>query len=79
MSVKIRLKRFGKRSKPTYRIVAIDESKKRQGREIDIIGSYDPNFNPAKVVINQEKLAKFIGTGAQMSDTVRQLNLKLKK
>lgn len=73
MSVKLRLKRFGKRGRAAYRIVAIDESKKRQGREIEVIGNYDPSFNPAKINIEVNRASYWIKNGAQSSQTVYHL------
>lgn len=77
MAVILRLKRFGKRSKATYRIVAIEESEKRQGREIERIGTYDPSFNPPKVTINAKRAQYWLTVGAKSSDTVRNLLKKI--
>ncbi len=73
MAVVLRLKRFGKRGKPTYRIVAIDKREKRQGREIEVVGSYDPNFDPPKVVLKHKQIDAWLKQGAQLSTTVRNL------
>lgn len=73
MAVILRLKRFGKRGKPTYRIVAIEGDEKRQGREVEVIGTYDPGLNPAKVTIDIKRAQYWLSVGAQISDTVRNL------
>ncbi len=73
MATKIRLKRMGAKKNPFYRIVVADSRAPRDGRFIDEIGTYNPNTNPATVDINAEKAQKWIGTGAQPSDTVKSL------
>ncbi len=73
MAVKLRLKRMGAKRKPFYRIVAIDSRSKRDGREIELLGTYNPNTNPAEIKINNETALKWLSTGAQPSDTVRSL------
>ena len=79
MAVKLRLKRFGKRSMPTYRIVAIDESQRRQGPEIEVVGNYNPSVTPHEVNIDQKKVEKWLKVGAQPTDTVRNLLKKAMK
>ena len=64
MAVKLRLKRMGSKRKPFYRIVAADSRAPRDGRFIEIIGTYNPTTNPASVVLKE---------GAQPSDTVRNI------
>lgn len=73
MATKIRLKRMGAKKNPFYRIVVADSRAPRDGRFIDEIGTYNPNTNPAAIEINAEKAQKWIGTGAQPSDTVKSL------
>ncbi len=73
MATKIRLTRMGAKKAPFYRIVVADSRSRRDGRFIDIIGTYDPNCEPAAVQINAEKAQKWIGSGAQPSDTVKSL------
>lgn len=73
MATKIRLKRMGAKKKPFYRIVVADSRAPRDGRFIDEIGYYNPNTEPATIEINAEKAKKWIGTGAQPSDTVKSL------
>lgn len=79
MAVKIRLKRFGKRGEPVYRIVALDESKRRQDREIEILGIYDPKSSPSKVTFNKERVDYWLSVGAQSSNTVYHLLKNNKK
>ncbi|MBQ4383665.1 MAG: 30S ribosomal protein S16 [Firmicutes bacterium] len=73
MMVKIRLKRIGSKGKPFYRIVAADERSPRDGRFIEQLGTYDPNQNPAVIKFDEEKLKKWIGNGAQPTDSVKML------
>ncbi|KXT29125.1 ribosomal protein S16 [Candidatus Phytoplasma oryzae] len=77
MSVKIRLQRFGAHKKPFYRIVAIESCKKRDGKFLDIIGTY----SPFKKLINiySDKLSKRLSMGAQLSPTVKNLLKKNQK
>jgi len=74
--VKIRLQRFGTTKRPYYRIVAAEASKKRDGRYLEIIGRYDPTKQPAFVEINNEIALKWLGFGAQPTDTVKNLFTK---
>lgn len=73
MAVKIRLTRIGKKNDPKYRIVAIDESKKRDGKYIEKIGYYDPIKNPPVLTIDKTKLQKWIKNGAQISRGIQKL------
>ena len=73
MATKIRLKRMGAKKAPFYRIVVADSRSPRDGRFIDEIGTYDTNRQPAAIEIDAEKAQKWLGTGAQPSDTVRSL------
>jgi len=77
MALKIRLARLGAKKKPFYRIVVADSEAKRDGRFLDVVGIYDPNQNPAKVEIKKELLDKWMGEGAQPTDTVRSLLKKV--
>ena len=71
MAVKIRLKRMGAKKSPFYRIVAADSRSPRDGRYIEVIGTYNPVAQPAKVEINEELALKWLQDGAKPSDTVR--------
>ena len=73
MAVKIRLKRMGAHKNPFYRIVVADSRSPRDGRYIEIVGTYNPVANPAVVEINEELALKWLSTGAKPSDTVRNL------
>ncbi|MDO4197691.1 MAG: 30S ribosomal protein S16 [Erysipelotrichaceae bacterium] len=74
--VKLRLKRMGAKKAPFYRIVAIDARARRDGREIEVVGTYDPTKNPAAVSINEEKVLKWLNDGATPTETVRSLLAK---
>lgn len=73
--VKIRLKKFGKKREPHFRIVIQDSHVNRDGKTIDEIGFYHPLDNnvDTKLLINEEKAKYWLGKGAQATDTVRQL------
>lgn len=71
--VKIRLKRMGANKKPFYRIVVADSRSPRDGRFIEEIGYYNPVSDPKVVKINEEKALKWLGIGAQPTETVRNL------
>ncbi len=73
MAVKIRLRRMGAKKAPHYRIVVADSRYPRDGRFIEEIGFYNPMTSPAEVKIDSEKAKKWIGNGAQPTDTVRDL------
>lgn len=73
MAVKLRLLRMGAKKAPFYRIVAADSRSPRDGRFIELLGTYDPRTNPAKVTIKEEEVLKWLNNGAQPSDTVRNL------
>ena len=73
MAVSIRLKRFGKRGAPSYRVVVIDKRQRRDGRQIDTIGIYQPKGDPVTVRIDEEKALDWLRKGARPSATVRSL------
>ena len=64
---------MGAKKAPFYRIVAADSATRRDGREIEVIGTYDPKRNPAAVVIDEEKALKWLANGAVPTDTVRNM------
>jgi small subunit ribosomal protein S16 len=76
MSVKIRLRRMGAKKNPFYRIVVADSRYPRDGRFIEEIGYFDPMKETDNVKIDAEAAAKWLGTGAQPTDTVRKLLTK---
>jgi len=71
--VKIRLRRMGAKKAPFYRVVVADSRYPRDGRFIEELGTYDPRQNPAAVNIDVERAQAWIRTGAQPTDTVRDL------
>ena len=73
MSVRIRLQRHGKKGKPFYWIVAADQRSKRDGKYLEKLGTYNPNFNPPLVELNLDATVKWIQFGAQPSDTAKSI------
>ena len=73
MAVKIRLKRMGAKKAPFYRVVVADSRSPRDGRNIEEIGYYNPITEPATIKIDEEKAVKWLGNGAQPTDTVKKL------
>lgn len=65
--------RFGKRHYPTYRIVALDKRRKRDGSYIEKIGTYNPMLNPAVLEINEERMGYWTKNGALISEGMRKL------
>lgn len=68
MAVKIRLMRIGAKGRPFYRVVAVDERKKRTGAYLDLLGTYNPLTQPKEISLNQPKIDQWIKKGAIMSD-----------
>lgn len=81
MAAKIRLSRVGGHKNPYYRIVVADESKARDGRFIEILGTYAPvhKGKELEVTLDEAKLAKWLKTGATPSETVSQILARHKK
>ncbi len=73
MAAKIRLTRIGRHKRPFYRIVVADTRMPRDGRFIEILGTYDPLADPAAVEIKQDRAIQWLKKGAQTTDTVRHL------
>ncbi len=73
MAVKLRLQRFGAKKKPFYRVVAADTQSPRDGRFIEIIGTYDAVRQPATIKIDEAKALAWLSQGAQPTDTVKSL------
>lgn len=73
MSVKIRLKRVGKKKAPSYRVVVADSRFPRDGRIIENIGWYNPLVEPSAIHIDEEKAFKWLNVGAQPTDSVTSL------
>jgi len=73
MAVKLRLMRMGKKKQPTYRVVAADSRSPRDGRFIEIVGTYEPRAEPSVVKIDNDKAVDWLRKGAQPTDRVQQL------
>lgn len=73
MAVKIRLSRFGKKKRPFYRIIACDESGKRNGNFIEILGTFNPMTKENSVALKNERISYWLKNGAQPTQTVRQM------
>lgn len=73
MAVKLRLRRMGKKRQPIYQIVATDSNSPRDGRFIEIIGSYNPKTNPATIEVNEIRSLYWLGVGAQPTQTVKNI------
>ena len=71
MSVKIRLRRIGAKKHPFYRLVVADTRSPRDGKFIEILGTYDPMTEPVKLNIDHEKIKAWLQKGARPSDTAR--------
>jgi small subunit ribosomal protein S16 len=73
MAVKIRLARHGAKKRPFYRIVVADRESRRDGRFIEIVGTYNPLKEPADVSLNNDRIAYWLEKGAKPTDTVRNI------
>ena len=73
MAVKIRLKRMGAKKAPFYRIVVADSRSPRDGKVIETLGTYNPLVTPAEIKVDEEKTLKRLATGAEPTDTVRNI------
>ncbi|MBN2032401.1 MAG: 30S ribosomal protein S16 [Deltaproteobacteria bacterium] len=71
MAVKIRLARMGAKKKPFYRFVAANSKAPRDGRFLEILGSYDPTKNPAAINLHKEKVSLWLQKGATVSGSAR--------
>ena len=69
----IRLKRMGARKQPHYRIVVIEKERARDGRPVEVVGTYNPRTNPASVELKRERVDYWVSKGAQMSDRVQKI------
>jgi len=77
LAVRIRLQRHGRKKRPFYRLVAADARSQRDGNFIERLGYYNPLTEPAEIVINEEKALKWLRSGAQPSDTAKNLLSKV--
>ena len=73
MAVKLRLMRMGKKKQPTYRLVAADGRSPRDGRFIEILGTYQPRAEPSVVIVDNDKVVGWLTKGAQPTETVQKL------
>ena len=73
MAVKLRLMRMGKKKQPTYRLVAADGRSPRDGRFIEIVGTYDPRAEPSVIKIDNDKAVAWLQKGAQPTERVQSL------
>lgn len=71
--VTIRLARFGAKKRPFYRVVAADSRAKRDGRFIEVVGTYDPRTDPPTVKLKADRIKYWVSVGAQPSETVKTL------
>ena len=67
----IRLARIGKKKRPFYRIIVTEKTRPRNGRFVEIVGTYDPLKKPALITMDDARVKYWLGKGAQPSDTVR--------
>jgi len=72
----IRLARVGARKQPYYRVVVIEKDRARNGRSIEVVGTYNPRTNPASVDLKHERINYWTGKGAQLSERVAKLVAK---
>jgi small subunit ribosomal protein S16 len=73
MAVKLRLMRMGKKKQPVYRLVAADSRSPRDGRFIEILGTYEPREDPTRIVVDNDKVVRWLKTGAQPTETVAKI------
>ncbi|MBG01000.1 MAG: 30S ribosomal protein S16 [Acidimicrobiaceae bacterium] len=73
MAVKLRLVRTGKKKQPTYRLVAADSRFPRNGRFIEILGTYEPRHDPSRINIDNERAVHWLRHGAQPTETVEKI------
>jgi small subunit ribosomal protein S16 len=71
--VKIRLRRVGAKKSPYYRIVAIDERRQRDGRPLELLGTYDPRPEGQVIRLRREAIEAWVAKGARLSETVASL------
>ena len=76
MAVKIRLSRFGRKKIPFYRIIVCDEDSKRDGRNLEILGTYDTLTNPATIKLKEDRVKYWLGVGARPTLTTSRIIIK---
>lgn len=78
MAVRIRLSRFGRKKQPFYRIVVQNSESRRDGKFLEIVGTYNPMTEPQQVTIHHDKLQSWLDKGAEPTTTVKSLLAKNK-
>ncbi len=73
MAVRIRLKRFGKKKQPFYRVVAAEQSRARNSKTLEVIGTYDPLQDPIRFEIKVERVQHWLSVGAQPTEALERL------
>lgn len=73
MAVRIRLARHGRKKKPFYKVVVVDSESPRDGKFIEILGTYDPMVEPPKTALKDERLVYWLLQGAKPSETVKSI------
>lgn len=71
--VRIRLRRVGRKNQPSYRLVAADKESPRDGRFIEILGSYNPRTEPSTIQLKEDRIFYWLSVGAQLSDSAEQV------
>ena len=79
MSIKIRLRRVGRKHQPSYRIVVARTADPRGGEYLEVVGFYNPRTQPAELRLDMEKVDRWLAQGAEMSDTAASLIRKVRK
>lgn len=79
MSVTIRLRRIGRKKQPSYRMVVTDKAAPRDGAYLDVVGFYNPRGKPAELRVDLDKVDRWVGQGALLSDTAASLVKKARK
>ncbi len=69
----IRLARVGARKQPHYRVVVIEKDRARNGRSVEVVGTYNPRTSPASLELKRDRIDYWVGNGARMSDRVGKL------
>ena len=72
----IRLARVGARKQPHYRVVVIEKDRARNGRSVEVVGTYNPRTTPASLSLKRERIDYWVGNGARLSDRVEKLIAK---
>lgn len=77
--IMIRLQRRGTKKMPSHRIVATERSRAQGGRVLEVLGHYDPSYNPPQLTLDESRLTFWVSSGAQVSDAVSRLAKHLKR